>query len=566
MEEISKESQRRGASKRHREKKSRRVVIEKDAEEKIEELYAEYAVDPIRWVKDKFGTNILDKAISRGLEVKTETGLTTEQEMAFKELSKLIRYRLKSHYGLELTKEEESYNKKIGLSIMAGKGLGKDFLAALIGLYILDVFPKSRVPCMANTEKQLTNVLWSQFSELMNMSVKVSDTETILNHRFEMQSHKIFEKAYKGKEWFAEQITINTKGTDEEQAASIGGRHADFKVYLLDEASGMADKVLDTLESTLTGIVNLIVLIFNPTRTGGFAVKSHSSDSDRWITLRWNGEKSEFKSVRQNAKRIETKYGKESTPYRVGVLGLPPLKNQDAFINYEWIERAIDREMDTDNPNAKTIMGLDFGGGEDPTVACIRKGGKTKFLEISNQDDGVIIGKVINWFYEYECDVLFGDSIGIGWSAMGSLRRELGNYRVKNVDSRGKASNIYDRENGREKYCNKRAELYDRMRDLFRFDLISIPDDQELIDQVSVIKTTSNTKGLLQIERKEKLSKELGSSTNKSDALAYTCEEQDWLVKKEIPTGDDDFDEELDFIALQNRMGNRMDERAWMGC
>jgi hypothetical protein len=261
--------------------------------------------------------------------------------------------------------------------------------------------------------------------------------------------------------------------------------------------------------------------------------------------------------------RLADKYGKESTPYRVGVLGLPPLKNQDSFINYEWIERAIDREMDTDNPNAKTIMGLDFGAGDDPTIACIRKGGITKYLEINNKDDGIVIGKVISWFFDNECDVIFGDSLGIGWSAMGSLRRELGAYRCKNIDSRGKPTNIYDRENGREKYLNKRAELYDRLRDLFRFDLISIPDDQELIDQLSVIKTTNNSKGLLQIERKEKLSKEIGSSTNKSDALAYTCEEQDWLVKKEIPVGDD-FDEELDFLALK-QSGSRMNERSWMG-
>ncbi|MCC7212524.1 MAG: hypothetical protein IT451_11885 [Candidatus Brocadia sp.] len=566
MEEISKEETQKKAVRKYKDKQKQKISIEKESEAKFEDLYAEYSVDPIKWVKDKFGVNILNKAISRGCEVETDTGLTLDQEAALIELSKLISSRLKAHYNLELTKEEEEYNKKIGISIQAGKGLGKDFLAALIGLYILDVFPKSRVPCMANTEKQLVNVLWSQFSELINMAVKISDTETILSHRFEMQSHKIFEKTYKGKEWFAEQITINVKGTDEEQKASISGRHADFKVYILDEASGMPNSVLDTLESALTGIVNFIILIFNPTRTTGFAVKSHKEDSDRWVCLRWNGEKSEFKSVKQNANRIADKYGKESTPYRVGVLGLPPLKNQDSFINYEWIERAVDRVMDTDNANAKTIMGLDFGAGEDPTIACIRNGGLTKFLEINDSDDGKVIGKVISWFYEYNCDILFGDSLGIGWSAMGSLRRELGNYRVKNVDSRGKPSSIYDRENGREKYLNKRAELYDRLRDLFRFDLISIPDDQELIDQLSVIKTSNNTKGLLQIERKEKLSKEIGSSTNKSDALAYTCEEQDWLVKKEIPTGDDDFDEELDFIALQNRMGNRMDERAWMGC
>ena len=82
----------------------------------------------------------------------------------------------------------------------------------------------------------------------------------------------------------------NVKGSSSEQADTIGGYNADYKMYILDESQAIPDPVWIPIEGGLGGLINITITIFNPTRTKGKALKSQYEDRDQWITLRWSQE------------------------------------------------------------------------------------------------------------------------------------------------------------------------------------------------------------------------------------------------------------------------------------
>ena len=127
--------------------------------------------------------------------------------------------------------------------------------------------------------------------------------------------------------------------------------------------------------------------------------------------------------------------------------------------------------------------------------------------------------QVVGWImrelsYEYY-DMAFIDPIGLGAGVYDRLN-ELGVERLYPVDVRGESSNPA---------CFRlRDEIFWTLREQFEKGIIKIPDDEELIGELSTIKyaDTDRTKGLIKIESKFDMRKRGVASPNKADALALT--------------------------------------------
>lgn len=515
--------------------KARIKALSKEGQQLLQRS-ARYPFEPCLWVVDFFGDNIRLAVERSGFTVETETGLTLQQEDALKELGLLLRAKIKKSKNKHLTEKEKEYCKKIGISIMSGKGTGKDFWAALVSLYFLTVFNDSRGLATANTGKQLKNVFWSELSKVMGLAKQVDPedpkSKTLLEDLFEWQSEKIFRKEKGGKTWFMEAATVNPNTSSEEQAKALTGRHEDYMIIVVDEAIGVPEPALKSLEETLTGIVNIVVMIFNPFRARGYAIDSQYKNSADWIALRWNAEDSEIVTATSIEKKL--KYGRDSNPFRVSVLGLPPVADSDTLIPWDWIQDAIGREMEIPK-HYPLIKGCDFGAGGDNSIIASRRGGYFyPFKRNNTQDSNELIEWVKNNFYQNEADALFGDVIGIGWAVMGTLRKDLGGHKVRSVDSRSKAKR-------EDRYFNKRAEMFWNLREQFENNLISIPDDENLIDQLSVIRKLEDNRGRIKINKKEEIKKELekGRSPDEADAMAISYAHDDTRYMK-MPDIDDD--------------------------
>lgn len=443
-----------------------------------------------------------------------EERFTAQQVEAWQALGKLCGAKLDAYAGKELTEEQAGLVKKIGLSIQSGRGTGKDAWLAITELWFMSVFDHPKIPTTAPSAHQLKDVLWSEISKWIRRARKNPATnKTLLEEIFEWQSDKVFLKEFKGKEWFAVARTVNAKASSEEQAETLSGFHEDFMMFAVDEATGVPDPVFRPIEATLTGRLNIAILIFNPTRSKGFAIRTHREDSARWVLRRWNAEESELVTESHIQSYADT-FGKDSNPYRINILGLPPVVDNDTLIPWDWIMDAVAREI-IPLPTDAVTKTADFGAGGDKSVICTRKGCKVYPLKRKTTPNS---NELTDWVVEDiiagGADAFGGDVIGIGWAVMGNVKaRAPRKCTVRNIDSRSRAAD-------ERKYKNKRAEMYWLLREDFQNGVISIPNDQELIDQLGAIKYGHNDRGQIYIWKKEKLSVEIGHSPDEADAVA----------------------------------------------
>ena len=443
--------------------------------------------------------------------------LTTQQRDAIEWVRKMVVSRVKRMRGEKLTKGEEDLNRKFGISVMAGKGIGKDMLAACLIIWFLSCFKNCKVPCVSVSADQLNKVLWSEISKWLQYSLAKS--------WLELQNDKLYfshlPDDLRGKMWFAFPKTANPKSSIEEQVETLAGIHEEFVMIVIDESSGIPDPVFDPLEATLTQPLNFVFMIFNPTRSKGYAIDTQYKDSDYWVNLRWDAEDSEI-GDKELIERIRQKYGEDSNPWRIRVKGLPPLVDEHTLIPMDWITDAIEKEI---VPLEKDIVvkGLDCGAGGDKSIIVTRKGGKVYSVKrMTTQDSQMLINWAGSDFMAEAGNVLRVDSVGIGWAVYGGLFDRFGS-QVESADCRKQASS--------EKFYNKRAEMYWTLREKFEKGLISIPDDRDLIDSLSVMKVTYDG-GKIKIVEKTKIRQELGRSPDEADALALTYYYDDSIIYK----------------------------------
>ena len=73
----------------------------------------------------------------------------------------------------------------------------------------------------------------------------------------------------------------------------------------------------------------------------------------------------------------------------------------------------------------------------------------------------------------------------------------------------------------RDRYANRRAEMWDLVREWLS-DSVRLPADEELLDELVSVNKKYDRLGRLQLEEKDELKKRLGRSPDKADALALT--------------------------------------------
>jgi len=446
--------------------------------------------------------------------------MTAQQQEATEAVRALVHAKLAVYKGTA-TVEEQALAKKIGVSIQSGKGTGKDAWLSWMVLWFESLFPYCKIPCVSVSADQLYKVLWSEIAKWLEHSA-FKPWLTLQNDK--LYFNQIPEE-FRGKRWFAFPKTANPKSTVEEQAETLAGIHEDYVMVAVDEASGIPEGVFQPLEGTLTGIVNFLIVIFNPTRSKGYAIDTQTVNADDWITLRWNAEESPLTNKIEHARLLD-KFGRDSNPYRIRVLGLPPISDEQTMFPWDWIEEAVEREIEG-YEHLPLVKAMDCGAGGDSSIIATRRGYQVYPLKRLTTPDSTVL---INWagsdIDAEQPDTFLVDTIGIGWAVEGGLRDKKGAL-VEAADARRTADNS-------DKYWNKRAEIYDRLREAFEKGLISIPDDRDLKDQLGAIKCEYKQSKLV-IQDKRKIKKSLGHSPDEADALAMTFYRAPELLSKKRP-------------------------------
>jgi len=410
----------------------------------------------------------------------------------------------------------KEYSKKMGISIKSGKGSGKTTVEAWFCIWFLVCFPKSVVPAIASRLDQVKDVLWREISKWIALSVTNGKYGTLIADMLSVQGEKIYVKGHRGtegKEWYALARSAPDSSSKEEASVALQGFHSEYMMPIADEASGVNDHFFRALEETLTDDVNFIIMTYNPSRTMGCAYDSQHKFKDMWITKRWNCEESENVS-KESIARLERKYGRESNYFRINVLGLEPESSDDTLIPLEWVQRAVDIDIESVKGDP-LLVGVDVAReGNDKSVILSRRGPVVEMVkDYANKDTMELSGLVSIFIADNDPSAVAIDVIGVGGGVVDRLK-EIG-HRVTSVNVANKARKP-------EKFKRLRDELWWKVREAFENSKIKIPNDEELIYELSNIKYEVESSGKVKVESKGKMKERGVSSPNKADALVMT--------------------------------------------
>lgn len=449
--------------------------------------------------------------------------LSTQQRQGFEELRTLVWSKIKQAEGIPLSEKEKNYYSKIGLSIMSGRGTGKDAFASMAILWFLCCFPMPVVPCTAPTGHQLKDILWREINKWRVGQDPANPP--IVSDWLTWQSDKVFFTPHRGREWFAVARTANSKSTMEEQEETLQGFHEDYMMIVIDEASGVPDPVFRPLEGTLTRKCNFILNIFNPTRRDGFAADSHTKDRNRWVCLNWDSEESELVKP-EFIQDLEKKYGRDSNYFRVNVKGVPPVSSSDTLIPYEWVIDAVNRDV-LPLPEDPEVAGIDVGAGGDPSIYLAMRGPVVGPIHSNDTNDSeALTGWLMGRIFEHDPKSVMVDMIGVGWGIEGNLRARLQSAATTII-----GVNVSEVPSQDSRFYRLRDELAWRVREKFEQRAISIPDDPLLIGEATTIKFTEPN-GLIKVESKKEMKKRGVVSPNRFDALCLANYYETQLLRK----------------------------------
>lgn len=415
-----------------------------------------------------------------------------------------------------------AHNPKV--SIKSGQGVGKTGLEAAIFLWFITCFPYPRIVATAPTKQQLHDVLWSEISKWMSRSPLLLQLLKWTKTYVYMIGNE--------KRWFGVARTAT-------KPENMQGFHEDNMLFIVDEASGVADPIMEAILGTLSGKNNKLLMCGNPTKTSGTFYDSHTADRKLYKCHTV----SSVDSTRTNKENIESliqKYGWDSNVVRVRVRGEFPDQEDDVFIPLSLIESCGSRLYELPEgvllPNI--LLGVDVARfGDDETVIYRNAQGRLKIVaHRRGQDLMATVGdvvkeyrKILKEFPDYKGRIYVNiDDTGLGGGVTDRLRevkREEKLHRLFVIPINAAEKIETDTKAGEDAasfYNNLTTHMWASLKDLLEHKQIMIEDDRETFAQVSSRKYIMASNGKVQLERKDDMKKRGLDSPDRADAAALS--------------------------------------------
>lgn len=402
-------------------------------------------------------------------------------------------------------------------NVVTGHGVGKSRAAAMIMLWWLFTRRDAQVLLTTPTDKQL-QIIGSEIRSLYYRAPRPLGGE-LSPKSVELQL---------GPRHFL-------KGMVARDSQSFQGWHSPFILAVVDEAAGCAPWVDEAILGCAVGEHSRILRLANPLcgPAHPFYRTCHLPDAPgRHKTIHISSLESPNvvagKEVipglmtREGVERW-ARYGEESSTYRSRVLGRFPTGSPDSLITLDHVAEARSRFVsDVPNPDAGEVrLGVDVGRqGPDPTIVCVRRGNRIEWPTngVLHKVDGVgVARRVAELAQDFGALSVAIDGGGLGAGPIDALRE---------FQRRGEAPRALDvievqfgaRALEHERFLNRRAELWWRLRDWLREEGVADVDD-DLVEELTAPSFIYQGPRI-QVEAKDAVRRRLGRSTDRADALA----------------------------------------------
>lgn len=403
------------------------------------------------------------------------------------------------------------------VSVRSGHGVGKTGTESIIVLWFLSCFKYPKVICTAPTLQQLHDVLWSEINKWQSRS-------PLLQEMFVWTKTYIYMKGYE-KRWFAVAKTASAP-------ENMQGFHEDNMLFIVDEASGIEEPIMEAILATLSGGNNKILMCANPTRTTGTFYDSHHLNRALYKCHRV----SSLDSTRTNKENIAAfikKYGAESNVVKVRVYGDFPTQEDDVFIPLPLVEQACIRELPEEEVG-KITLGVDVARyGDDETIIAQNVGGRISLPVIAHGQNLMrTVGDIVITYREllkanpgYKGVITaYIDDTGLGGGVTDRLeevKRDEGLSRLEIVPINFAMRPPQD---GSElKYADITTYMWANVKYMMESEQLSLENDEELVAQLTVRKYSITSSGRIALERKKDMKERGIKSPDRADAVALSC-------------------------------------------
>lgn len=393
------------------------------------------------------------------------------------------------------------------LAVRSSHGVGKSTTSSWAAIwYLLTRYPV-KIVITAPTSAQLFDALYAELRS------QIGRLPEFLQALLDVTTDRVVLKADPSGAF------ISCRTSSKERPESLQGVHSENVMLIADEASGIPESVFEAAAGSMSGEHAVTILLGNPIRSTGYF---YSCFYPPLAETYWTRKVSCYDSPRVSDDFIQDmkrRYGEESNAFRTRCLGEFPLADDDTLIPRHLVESAITRDIIVD-PQAPLIIGVDPARfGSDRTAMCRRRG---NVVEEIRHWQGVDLmgtaGIIVNEWNslttaERAQTTICIDSIGIGSGLLDRLvEMGLPAIGVNVSESSSLLSNC----------ARLRDELWHRVKEWFESKACRIPNNDDLVTDLTSPRYGFLSNGKLKVEGKDEMRRRGVRSPDLADCVALT--------------------------------------------
>lgn len=434
----------------------------------------------------------------------------------------------KKYNGMRFTWQQtvilETYNRAIRtfgkdsfdvikrwITVRSGHGIGKTSVMSIVAIHFLWCFPGAQIGMTANSEQQVEDIFMKEF-----YIWKAKLPAFMRNSLIQTTDHIQMEN---DEDWF-----LRAQVARPERPEALAGLHGEFILILVDEASGVSDKVFEVMKGALTGENFIVNYYSNPTRNEGEFFESHKKGS-LFSKLHFTSRESPIVKSGYILK-MEEDYpsnGEEhSDEVKIRVDGeFAGITEMDEA---GWIPLFANLNILFEPERGQIInggiIGVDpAGAGKDHSVAHIRDNIYLKEVlneKTSQEKDLARKIETIRDAYNSKSNDIGIDAFGIGAKVVANINTKIG-------ESVNALLTDKPREGTEDRFISFKDELAWKFREWISQGGIIITNNRNAwLKELSKIKYKRVRRGQIQLMPKKDFKKEYGFSPDRFDAAICT--------------------------------------------
>lgn len=414
--------------------------------------------------------------------------------------------------------------------------IGKTFISAVLAGWWIDTRLNAMVQSTAPTYDQVHGQLWEEIRKL-HTSVGLPGQ---VNEQDQWKRPMVNEGTGRVKNILVGQ---GRKPADNNIHGFHGIHRPDGVLTLLDEGCGLHQSLFTGAEAITTATFDRQLTTGNPDDPATEFGDIFFNRSNQWnlITVsafdtpNFTGEAEELRQKYKNdpekaayveqmlaglpqPEKIEEQkelWGEDSPRYMSKVLAEFPLVSEDSLFTPAEIAIGLACKIEPEDHSFK-VLGVDPARfGADKAALVLNNGGRLEVIATyQTMDTMELAARVHKHAIDLDVDQVRVDSVGVGGGTMDrlvQLNKAAGKpYAVIEMVAQGTPPD-------RSLHRNSRAYWYDSLKHKLRSGNLDIPDDKELLNEMSRVRY-SYPSGIMQIEGKEEMRKRGVKSPNILDA------------------------------------------------